>query len=76
MENLYFSHVTNKQYDVRKSIRILNPLQVAFYMRKHAELLDIYPSKSLDGSRDLIVFVFDREATKSLYDSWCKHETD
>ena len=76
MDNLYFSRVTNKQYDVRKIVRIMNPQQCCFYLRKHADLLDVYTTKSLDEQRDLLVFCFDREATKDLYDKWCKHETD
>jgi len=67
------SKISGRKYDVFRALRIINPQQCAAYLEYGAELLDVYVSEDKDGKR-ILVFLFDREGTKDLYDKWCKHE--
>ena len=68
-----FSTVTGKKYDVFKTVKILNILQAASYMDNEVFPVDIRVSQDNDKRRCL-VFYFDREESKDVYDKWCKHE--
>lgn len=66
------SAITGKTYDPDEVVFIPNMLQNFWYMNYGAELLDIIPDNKHDQKK--IVFVWNREDTKYLYDAWCKHE--
>lgn len=68
-----FSTVTGKSYDVFKTVKILNILQVASYMDNDVFPVDIRVSQD-ENKRRCLVFYFDREESKDVYDKWCKHE--
>lgn len=68
------SKITGKTYDIKKTIRLLNPQQAASYMCNGAEPVDIYASRHYETGNPVLVFLFDRESTKDLYDKWCNHE--
>ena len=68
------SKITGKSYDTNKVVRIINPQQVAAYLIHSAEPLDIYASRHYESNVPIVIYLFDREQTKSLYDAWCKHE--
>lgn len=72
MKDIVKSSITGKLYDPSKVVRILNCLQAAAYISNGAELLDLYTSISID--KPALVFVFEKEKTVKLYDSWCKKE--
>lgn len=74
MKEKVTSTVTGKTYCPVDVVRIVNFRQSAAYMAHGAELLDIYPSKDFKTNEPLLVYIFDRKATTSLYDLWCKHE--
>lgn len=63
------STVTGKCYDTDSCVYILNPLQIYKYIANDADLKDI-----LCGFDNKLVYVFDRNDTKKIYDAWCKHE--
>lgn len=67
------SRLTGEHYDVYKCVRIVNIQQVSAYLDNDADLLDVYVSKDNNDKR-ILVFLFDRNSTKQLYDKWCKHE--
>ena len=67
------SNFTNKEYETKKVIRILNAQQAAAYIKYGVELLDLWLSKDKDG-KPILVFIFDKEESKEVYDLWCKHE--
>lgn len=68
------SDVTGKKYLPSQVVRILNIQQIIAYLNNGAELLDIYPSIDHVTDRPLLVCIFNRAATKELYDRWCNHE--
>ena len=72
------SPVTGKKYDYfsKDIIRIVNLMQAMAYISNGAEVIDIYTSKDLKTEKPILIFVFNREATKQLYDAWCKHELE
>ena len=67
------SNFTGREYETKKVIRILNAQQAAAYIKHGIELLDLWLSKDKDG-KPILVFIFDREESKDVYDMWCKHE--
>lgn len=68
------SDVTGKYYIPSKVVRIVNILQSVAYLNNGAQLLDIYPSKDYKTGKPILVFIFNRQDTKNLYDLWCRHE--
>lgn len=75
MKDRVFSPTTGKVYYTSDVCRIVNPLQIAYYMRKGVELLDIYPSKDR-WNKDILVYIVSRQQTSELYKAWCNHEID
>lgn len=73
MSDRIISQSTGKTYGANKVVRIVNSLQAATYMIHGAELLDVYPSRDFDTGKPLLVYIFDRKTTTTLYDAWCKH---
>lgn len=67
------SNFTGREYETKKVIRILNAQQAAAYIKHGIELLDLWLSKDKDG-KPILVFIFDKEESKEVYDLWCKHE--
>ena len=49
-------------------INIVNTKQAGMYIKNGVKPIDLYWGK------DKLVFVFDRNETKELYDLWCKYE--
>ena len=68
-----FSTVTGKTYDVLSTVKILNLLQVASYMDNGLFPVDIKVSQD-ENRRRCLVFYFDKEGSREVYDKWCKHE--
>lgn len=65
---------SEKNYDLNEVIRILDPYQAALYWANGLEPLDIYSSRDYKTNKALVVYVFDRNKTKLLFDKWCKKE--
>lgn len=63
------SDVTGKFYRPDKCCFITNTKQAALYMKHGAELLDL-----IVGREDMLVFVFDKAATSSLYRKWQNYQ--
>lgn len=63
------SKITGKLYEPTNMVHIINPTQSALYYSNGAELVDMFVGKDYKW-----VWVFDREATKDLYDKYCKWE--
>ena len=73
MEKVH-SDVTGKDYYIKDVVRILNLSQVCRYLSWNIELLDVYPSIDYKSGNPVLVFIFDRNTSKSAYDAWCKHQ--
>lgn len=63
-----YSEIRNNEYEIEDTVRIVNTRQAGLYVKNNVPLIDIF------WSRDTLVFVFDREKSKSAYDLWCRHE--
>ena len=59
-----------KKINLDKDIPIVNPKQAAFYWHNGVKPIDIYPSEDPHTSTPIIVFVFKRDETYSLYKEW------
>ena len=72
------SPVTGKRYNYfgQDIIRIVNLMQAMAYLSNGAEVIDIYTSQDKDTGKPILIFVFNREQTKPLFDAWCKHELE
>lgn len=68
------SVITGKTYIPKNCVRIVNAQQAAAYLYAGAELIDMYASKHYETGNPIVVFLFDRESTKEMYDAWCKYE--
>ena len=75
-ETLCRSDITGKTYYASDVVRILNIYQVHYYLQMNVELLDVYPSKDRETDKPLLVFIFDRKASRQAYDLWCKRKLD
>lgn len=72
MEFYRRSALSGEKYDVfdKDIIKILNPLQSAFYVSRSVPILDVRLSKdNLD--RPILVYLFRRSQTKEVFDEWC-----
>lgn len=63
-----YSEMFKREYEVEDTVRIVNTRQAGLYVKNNVPLVDLF------WSRDTLVFVFDREQSKTAYDLWCKHE--
>jgi 23S rRNA-/tRNA-specific pseudouridylate synthase len=61
------SKLTGEKYDDELTIKIPNQLQSYKYMINKLPLVDIIYT-------DRLVFIFNKEQSKSYFDKWCKHE--
>lgn len=68
--NLVYSRVFGNVFDIRKCVRVINPSQMAFYLKGDIVPKDIYVSKNFTTGKDIIVMVFDRDETAQLYKAW------
>ena len=63
-----YSDIFHQEYEIEDTVRIINTKQAGLYIKNNIPLIDIF------WSRDNLVFVFDKRASKTAYDLWCKHE--
>ena len=68
------STVTGRSYDVFKTVKILNIQQACSYMDNDVFPVDIKVSIDQRSGKKCLVFYFDREESKSVYDKWCNYE--
>lgn len=68
------STVTGKSYDVFKTVKILNIQQACSYMDNDVFPVDIKVSIDQRSGKKCLVFYFDREESKVVYDKWCNYE--
>lgn len=62
------SCITNKNYQTENTVKIVNTRQAGLYIKNNILLVDLFWSK------DTLVFVFDREESKEVYDLWCRRK--
>ena len=67
------SKLNGTEYFIKDVVRIINPRQQTLYIKHNLYPVDMYASLDQEG-KDIIVMIFDREASKDLFDAWCNHE--
>lgn len=67
------STVTGKSYDIFKTVKILNIQQACSYMENEVFPVDIKISIDNKTKKKCLVFYFDREESKDVYDKWCNY---
>lgn len=68
------SDFTGKSYDPNKCCRIVNMMQLAFYMDNDVELLDLYVSKDYRTQKPILVGVVGKEDSYGSYQKWCDNK--
>lgn len=62
------SNVTDRTYRTSEMVYLLNPIQIAKYVKHGATIYDVLEN---DGK---LVVAFSRKETRHLYDQWQKRE--
>ncbi len=65
------SKITGRKYDIFESIKILNISQAIFYLQNQIKLQDLFVSNDKKTDKPVLVFVFNREDTKDVFNEWC-----
>lgn len=63
-----YSKIFNNEYSTEDTVKIVNTRQAGLYIKNDIPLVDLFWSKNA------LVFVFNREESKRVYDLWCKRE--
>lgn len=67
------SKITNRQFNLFNTVRIKNLKQAGMYVLNNVLPVDIEVERN-DNGDPFVVWVFDRDESKVVYDLWCKHE--
>ena len=67
------SHITQKEYDIFKCVKIVNIQQACAYMENNILPVDIKVSTDVKTGKRCVVFYFDKEESKDVYDKWCNY---
>lgn len=76
MGEIVRSKLTNKEYDIKNIVRIINIYQSTYYMNNNIMPLDIYVSRDFETGKPIMVFIFDKRQTKPLYEKWIATKPD
>ena len=76
MSEHYFikSRVTQKEYDVFNSVKIVNIQQACAYIEHDVLPVDIKVSVDPKTNKRCVVFYFDKDESREVYDKWCNYE--
>ena len=64
------SELTGKEYYPTRCVRLVNTSQVAFFWSKHVLPVDIYVSVDFNTGNPILVYIFEKDATRGLYEEW------
>ncbi len=78
MEFIKRSALSGEKYDVfdKDVIHILNIYQAAYYVENGCPILDVQLSYNRKTGKPMLVFLFRRSVTKSVFDSWCNQKEE
>lgn len=68
------SAVTQREYDLFSCVKIINIQQACAYMDNGVLPVDIKTSIDNKTNRRCVVFYFDKNESKDVYDKWCNYE--
>lgn len=64
------SEFTGKEYCPTRCVRLINTSQVAFFWSRGALPVDIYASVDFNTEKPILVYIFEKDATRELYEEW------
>lgn len=70
------STVTGRSYDIFQTVKILNIKQVCCYMENDVFPVDIKISVDNETKKKCLVFYFNKEESKEVYEKWRKYELE
>lgn len=63
------------EYDISKSLRLINQRQVAYYVGKSLYPIDMYQSIDYKTGKPLLVYIYPRTPeVKQAYEEWCNNK--
>ena len=70
------SNLNPRNYTPNEVCRIVNPKQALLYIKHRLFPIDMYTSIDAKTGNDILVMIFDKDESYSLYQSWCNHELE
>lgn len=71
MRETIHSDVTGKDYLPKDVVRLLNIYQATYYISRGILPVDLYSSADYKTGQPRLVFLFNRQESKNIYDAWC-----
>ena len=68
--NLIYSRIFNRTFNALDCVRVVNPMQMAYYIKNEILPRDIYVSRDFKTGGDKLVMLFDKSETAELYKAW------
>ena len=68
------SPVTQREYDLFACVKIINIQQACAYMDNGVLPVDIKSSTDNKTGKRCVVFYFDKNESKEVYDKWCNYQ--
>lgn len=68
------SLVTQREYDLFKCVKIVNIQQACAYIEHDILPVDIKVSNDPKTNKRCVVFYFDKDESKDVYDKWCNYQ--
>lgn len=72
MRETIHSQMTGKEYRPKDVVRLLNVYQATYYISRDILPVDIYSSADYKTGEPRLVFLFNRQESKDVYDAWCR----
>lgn len=73
-ECLVKSHISQDEYNLFSCVKIVNIQQACAYMENGIYPVDIKPSIDTKTNKRCVVFLFDKNESKEVYDKWCNYQ--
>ena len=68
------SHITQREYNLFSCVKIINIQQACAYIDNGVYPVDIKSSIDNKTGKRCVVFLFDKNESKDVYDKWCKYK--
>lgn len=73
-EDYEISKISGKKYYLKDVARIIDPKQCKLYIKHSVYPIDMYTTSDVRTGEDLLVMLFSRKESQSLYTLWKNHE--
>jgi hypothetical protein len=68
------SNISQCEYDLFSCVKIVNIQQACAYMENGIYPVDVKSSIDNKTNKRCVVFYFDKNESKEVYDKWCNYE--